>query len=88
MNYWPAEVTNLSELHEPLIQIIQDWSQSGRETADQMYGCRGWVLHHNSDLWRVTGAVDRAYCGVWPTAGAWMCQHYGIGIYSLEIKSI
>ena len=75
MNYWPAEVTNLSELHEPLIQIIQDWSQSGRETADQTYGCRGWVLHHNSDLWRVTGAVDRAYCGVWPTAGAWMCQH-------------
>lgn len=75
MNYWPAEVTNLSELHEPLVSMIEDWSKTGHETARYMYGCRGWVLHHNSDLWCVTGALDHAYCGLWPTAGAWMCQH-------------
>ncbi len=75
MNYWPAEVTNLSELHEPLMKMIRELSENGAEAAREMYGCRGWVLHHNTDLWRMTGAVDRAYCGVWPVCGAWFCQH-------------
>ena len=75
MNYWPAEVTNLSELHEPLIQMIRELSENGREAASRMYGCRGWVLHHNTDLWRMTGAVDYAYCGTWPVCSAWLCQH-------------
>ncbi len=75
MNYWPAEVTNLAELHEPFIRMVREVSESGAETARVQYGCRGWVLHHNTDLWRCTGALDRAYCGIWPTGGAWVCQH-------------
>ena len=75
MNYWPAEVTNLAELHEPFLRMVRELSESGAETARIQYGCRGWVLHHNSDLWRCTGALDYAYCGLWPTGGAWVCQH-------------
>jgi len=75
MNYWPAEPCNLSEMHEPLIQMVRELSEAGAETANRMYGCRGWVCHHNTDLWRMTGAVDRAYSGIWPTSGAWLCQH-------------
>ncbi len=75
MNYWPAEVTNLAELHEPFLRMAGELSESGSETARIQYGCRGWVLHHNSDLWRCTGALDYAYCGLWPTGGAWVCQH-------------
>jgi alpha-L-fucosidase 2 len=75
MNYWPAELTNLPELHEPLLALIRDLAESGAVTARNMYGCRGWVLHHNSDLWRITGALDFAYCGLWPSGGAWLCQH-------------
>ena len=75
MNYWPAELTGLPELHEPLLALIRDFSVSGANTARNMYGCRGWVLHHNSDLWRITGALDYAYCGLWPSGAAWLCQH-------------
>ncbi len=75
MNYWPAEVTNLAELHEPFLQMVKEVSESGHKTAQLMYGCRGWVLHHNTDLWRCTGALDSAHCGIWPTGGVWFCQH-------------
>lgn len=75
MNYWPAEVTNLSELTQPLFSLIQDVSETGHESARIMYGADGWVLHHNTDIWRVTGAIDKAPSGLWPTGGAWMCQH-------------
>ena len=75
MNYWPVEVCNLSELHEPLIQMVADLSKTGRMTASKMYGCRGWVCHHNTDIWRMSGAVDHAYSGDWPMSGAWLCQH-------------
>lgn len=75
MNYWPAEVANLSELHEPLLQLIREVSETGKETARIMYGANGWVLHHNTDIWRVTGALDRAPSGMWPTGGAWLCRH-------------
>ena len=75
MNYWPAEITNLPELHEPLIQMIRELSDSGHETAQIAYGCDGWVLHHNTDLWRATSAFDISSCGMWPTGGAWICQH-------------
>lgn len=75
MNYWPAEPCNLSELHEPLVRMVAELSEAGRETARKMYGCRGWVCHHNTDLWRMTGAVDYAYSGDWPMSGAWLCQH-------------
>ena len=75
MNYWPAEVTNLTELTEPLLSLVKDVSQTGRDAAHIMYGADGWVLHHNTDLWRVTGAIDKAPSGLWPMGGAWLCQH-------------
>ncbi|HEY4789699.1 MAG TPA: glycoside hydrolase family 95 protein, partial [Bacteroidales bacterium] len=76
MNYWPAEVTNLSEMHEPLFQLIREVAESGHQTAQIMYGANGWVLHHNTDIWRVTGAIDHAPSGMWPTGGAWLCQDF------------
>lgn len=75
MNYWPAEVTNLSETHLPLMQMLKELSEAGKETARTMYGCEGWVLHHNTDIWRCTGMVDKAFWGMWPNGGAWLCQH-------------
>ena len=75
MNYWPAEVTNLQELTEPLFSLIDDISHTGHASARIMYGADGWVLHHNTDIWRVTGAIDKAPSGLWPTGAAWMCQH-------------
>ena len=75
MNYWPAEVTNLSECHLPLMKMLEELSETGRETARTMYGCRGWVLHHNTDIWRCTGMVDKAFWGMWPNGGAWLCRH-------------
>lgn len=75
MNYWPAEVTNLSETHEPLFGLVQDLSVTGRETARTMYGRNGWVAHHNTDIWRVTGPVDKAFYGTWPVGGAWLTTH-------------
>ena len=75
MNYWPAEVTNLREMHEPFLQMVKELYENGQEAAREMYGCRGWVLHHNTDIWRVTGAIDKAPSGLWPTGGAWLCRH-------------
>ncbi len=75
MNYWPAEVTNLSECHEPFLQLIKDVSITGEQSAKNMYGCRGWTLHHNTDIFRTTGAVDGSSVGVWPTCNAWFCSH-------------
>lgn len=74
MNYWPAEVTNLSELHEPLVSLIKDLSVTGRDSAKLMYGARGWMAHHNTDIWRITGGVDWTW-GAWPTSNAWLVQH-------------
>jgi len=74
MNYWPAEVTNLSEMHEPFIQMAKELSVTGAETAKMMYNASGWVLHHNTDIWRVTAPVDSAASGMWMTGGAWVCQ--------------
>ena len=75
MNYWPAEVTNLSETHLPFLQMVKDLSESGRRTAAMMYNAEGWTVHHNTDIWRVTGPIDFARSGMWPTGGAWVCQH-------------
>ena len=75
MNYWPSEVTNLSELNEPLIQMIRELSETGKQTARVMYGAEGWVLHHNTDIWRINGPIDGSYWGMWPMGGAWLCQH-------------
>jgi alpha-L-fucosidase 2 len=75
MNYWPAEVANLSECAEPLFDLIDDCANTGRKTAQAHYGCAGWVLHHNTDLWRGTAPINAANHGIWVTGGAWLCQH-------------
>ncbi|HEX5553316.1 MAG TPA: glycoside hydrolase family 95 protein [Chitinophagaceae bacterium] len=74
MNYWPTEAANLSELIEPLTHMVEDLSVTGRESAKEIYGARGWMLHHNTDIWRITGPVDGAFSGLWPSGGAWLCQ--------------
>jgi len=75
MNYWPAEVCNISETTEPLFSLIKDLSVTGAETARTMYGCRGWVAHHNTDLWRIAGPIDGATWGMFPNGGAWLTTH-------------
>lgn len=75
MNYWPAEKTNLSEMHQPLFEMVKDLSITGKETAKNMYGARGWMAHHNTDIWRITGAVDGAFWGLWTAGGAWLSLH-------------
>ncbi len=75
MNYWPAENTNLTEMHEPLFDMIKDLSVTGQESAKEMYHARGWNMHHNTDLWRITGIVDGGFYGMWPMGGAWLTQH-------------
>jgi alpha-L-fucosidase 2 len=80
MNYWPAHSTNLAECAEPLIEMVRELAVSGARTAREMYGARGWVAHHNTDLWRASAPVDGAQWGMWPTGGAWLCltlwRHY------------
>lgn len=77
MNYWPAELTNLSECHEPLLQMIKEIAITGTETARNMYGRNGWVGHHNVAIWRETypndGSPGASY---WPMLSAWLCSHY------------
>lgn len=75
MNYWPSEVTNLTHLNEPLFKLIKEVAETGAETAKTMYGAPGWVLHHNTDIWRVTGAIDNAPSGMWMSGGAWLMHH-------------
>jgi alpha-L-fucosidase 2 len=75
MNYWPAEVTNLSELVQPMVQLIKEAAKTGAKTARNHYDCNGWVLHHNTDIWRLTTPVDAAQYGAWPTGGGWLTLH-------------
>lgn len=75
MNYWPALVGNLAETQQPLFSMIRDLSHTGVETAQVMYGCGGWVAHHNTDLWRVAGPIDGTTWGMFPTGGAWLTTH-------------
>lgn len=75
MNYWPAEVTALSETAEPLFSMVKDLSETGAVTARDLYGARGWMAHHNTDLWRAAGPVDKAKYGIWPNGGAWLATH-------------
>jgi alpha-L-fucosidase 2 len=75
MNYWPAEPLALGECVEPLIRMVEELAQSGARTARTNYGARGWVAHHNTDLWRGTAPIDGAFWGLWPMGGAWLCKH-------------
>jgi alpha-L-fucosidase 2 len=80
MNYWLPDAANLGECLEPLIAMTEDLAVTGATMAKTHYGARGWVMHHNTDLWRATGPVDGAKWGLWPTGGAWVCaalwDHY------------
>jgi alpha-L-fucosidase 2 len=75
MNYWPAEVTNLAELHQPLFEYLESLRAPGRKTAKIHYGARGFVAHHISDIWGFTTPGDRPRSGLWPTGAAWVAQH-------------
>ncbi len=75
MNYWPAEVTHLPECHQALFDALAEVATTGARTARAHYAARGWVLHHNFDLWRGTAPINNSNHGIWPTGGAWLCQH-------------
>lgn len=75
MNYWIAEPANLPECVAPLVAMVRDLAITGARTAKTMYGARGWVCHHNTDLWRATAPIDGPAWGMWPTGGAWLCLH-------------
>jgi len=75
MNYWPADPGNLGECVEPLTAMVLDLTQTGARTARVMYGAHGWVVHHNTDLWRATAPIDGPTWGLWPMGGAWLCQN-------------
>jgi alpha-L-fucosidase 2 len=72
MNYWPAQVTQLDECVEPLAAMLHELAESGQRFALSFYGAPGWVIHHNTDLWRAGGPIDGAFWGMWPTGGAWL----------------
>jgi alpha-L-fucosidase 2 len=75
MNYWLTEPTNLSECGLPLFDALADLGESGHSTAQKHYNAPGWVLHHNFDLWRGTAPINASNHGIWPSGGAWLCQH-------------
>ncbi len=75
MNYWPAELLNLSAMHQPLFDMIDELAVAGKQTARNYYNAPGWVLHHNTDLWRGTAPINASNHGIWVTGGAWLCQH-------------
>jgi alpha-L-fucosidase 2 len=74
MNYWPADAAGLSACVEPLLHMVEQLSQTGAQTAKTMYGARGWVAHHNTDLWRAAAPIDGPLWGLWPCGGAWLCN--------------
>ncbi|MDH7453815.1 glycoside hydrolase family 95 protein [Luteimonas composti] len=75
MNYWPAEANALPECVEPLERMVAELAERGAHTARTMYGAPGWVVHHNTDLWRATAPIDGAQWGLWPLGGPWLLQH-------------
>jgi alpha-L-fucosidase 2 len=92
MNYWPAESGNLAECVEPLLAMVNDLTVTGARTAQEMYGARGWVVHHNTDLWRASAPIDGPNWGMWPSGGAWLClhlwEHYDFSGDQTELKRI
>ena len=75
MNYWPAESLNLSPMHQPLFRMIDELAQTGKETAREYYDAPGWVLHHNTDLWRGTAPINASNHGIWVSGGSWLSHH-------------
>lgn len=75
MNYWPAEISNLSECHEPLFKMIEECAETGKRVAEEHYGAEGWVLHHNTDLWRGTAPINHSNHGMWVSGSGWLSHH-------------
>jgi alpha-L-fucosidase 2 len=76
INYWPVEVANLAECHQPLIDLTTELSVDGTNIARNLYGAAGWVAHHNTDIWRQAGPVAGSACwSVFQVGSAWLCQH-------------
>ncbi|MDB4582278.1 glycoside hydrolase family 95 protein [Draconibacterium sp.] len=75
MNYWPAEITNLSELADPVIKMVEDLAVTGQNVAKEHYNLEGWVAHHNTDIWRGAAPINNANHGIWVVGGAWLSQH-------------
>lgn len=75
MNYWPAEITNLSEMADPLIKMVEDLSVTGQSVAKAHYNLDGWVTHHNTDIWRGAAPINNSNHGIWVSGSAWLCQH-------------
>ena len=75
MNYWPAEVTGLSECHLPMVDFVEALARNGAVTAKELYGARGWVAHHTSDAWHFTAPTGATVWGLWPMGGAWASRH-------------
>jgi alpha-L-fucosidase 2 len=76
MNYWPAEISNLGDCHEPLFRMVEDCAETGRRTAAEHYGAEGWVLHHNTDLWRGTAPINHSNHGIWVGGSGWLSCHF------------
>jgi alpha-L-fucosidase 2 len=75
MNYWPAEIANLAECQEPLYGMIADCAETGKSVAKEHYNASGWVLHHNTDIWRGAAPINHSNHGIWVTGGAWLSRH-------------
>ena len=75
MNYWPTEAANLASCHQPLFNLLRVLQQTGSVVAKEHYNCRGWVLHHNTDIWGGAAPINDSNHGIWPTGGAWLCSH-------------
>ena len=75
MNYWPAEICNLSECHEPFFELIEGCAITGQKVAKLHYDARGWVTHHNTDIWRGAAPINHANHGIWISGSGWICQH-------------
>jgi alpha-L-fucosidase 2 len=92
MNYWPADPAGLGRCVEPLLRMVEDLSVTGARTAQTMYAARGWVTHHNTDLWRASAPIDATWSGLWPCGGAWLCNslwdHYDYGRDEAVLKRL
>ncbi len=76
MNYWPVEPLNIAECHEALFKMVNEVIPSGEKVAKEHYNARGWVLHHNTDLWRGAAPINASNHGIWPSGSGWLVQHF------------
>jgi alpha-L-fucosidase 2 len=75
MNYWPVEIANLAECQEPLYSMLADCAETGKTVAKEHYNATGWVLHHNTDIWRGSAPINNSNHGIWVSGGAWLSRH-------------